>query len=229
MIIHSPTLAKHRISHVQQIPKEHTLYHQFACANAWWCTCLFKEPEVSIVRDAFCQPGREENMLWLPLLLLLPQASSSESSCGRLEIPAETAEYNITSFVDECTCTGCARKCCADGFSVRLQEQKCRRDQAKNSSFPIYDHTHPLAVDRMRYFHSFLSCPSYYLEPNSFPYDAFFLQSDGRLWLRDSDKYKNVKEYCVDYVDVIGFTAFVCFEDEVAVANVYRRFNEIST
>lgn len=144
-------------------------------------------------------------------------------TCNRPEIPEEILEYNITNFVaSDCRCSGCARKCCADGFAVLSQEKKCSRTVFGNFS------DQQQAFEDLEYYIGFLSCPAYLLEPQSFEDDVFYLQPDGRLLFRNSNVYKNVGQYCADFVDTIGFTAFVCFEDGVTTEKLFKRFNEIS-
>lgn len=160
-------------------------------------------------------------MLWCFFLLVaFPVARTTP--CEQLKIPADVEEYNVTSFVvdDDCECviSGCVRKCCADGFGVLLKERKCSRTVAGNFS-EIFDGS---------FFTGFMACPSYFLEPKDNEDDVFFLQPDGRLWLKNVDMYKSVKNYCVDYVDLIGFTAFVCFPMEETREMIFRQFKEIS-
>lgn len=150
-------------------------------------------------------------------------ASLKAQTCSRLEIPEEIGEYNIADYVaNDCSCSGCTRKCCADGFAVLSQEKKCSRTVFGNIS------DHQPTFENLEYYTGFLSCPSYLLEPQSFEDDVFSLQPDGRLLFRNSNVYKNVGQYCVDFVDTVGFTAFICFEDGVTTEKLFKRFNEIS-
>lgn len=170
-----------------------------------------------------------ENMLWFLLFVVFPVVENL--ACSQLEISADVEEYNITSYSEDdcCSCIGCARKCCADGFAVLLKERKCSRNVSGNFSAFIYDQDKiHNGVKNLNFINGFLKCPSYFLEPENYEDDVFFLLPDGRLWLKNSDVYRGVKDYCVDYVDDIGFTAFVCFSGEITAEKLYRRFNEIS-
>lgn len=155
-------------------------------------------------------------------MLAFPNASL-EKTCDRLEISDEITEYNVSAYAEDfCSCSRCVRKCCADGFGVLEREKKCSRTVFRNFSDDVH------VFENFNYFTASLSCPFYLLEPHVYPEDVFSLRPDGRLWFESAEKYKNVNEYCVDFVDTIGFTAFICFEDEVTTEKLYKRFNEIS-
>lgn len=166
-------------------------------------------------------------LLWYFLLLAVFPAART-TPCERLKIPADVVDYNSSSFVvgDDCDCgvSGCVRKCCADGFGVyvHLNERTCNRTVSRNFS-AFLD-----GVGNLDYFTGFMSCPSYLLEPEVNEEDVFSLQPDGRLWLKEGDVYHSVQSYCVDYVDTVGFTGFVCFKMEELEEAIFRQFKEIS-
>lgn len=165
-----------------------------------------------------------EKVLWF-LLLLLAVFSSAEL-CSHRTIPGDVEEYNIRNFTvdDGCSCNGgCVRKCCADGFGVLMLEKKCSRS-VFNGSFIIRVN----GAKILDYFTGFMTCDAYFLEPDKYEDDAFVLQEDGRLWLKETNVYKNVNEFCVDYTDVGGYIVFVCFPVERIKERLFRQFKEIS-
>lgn len=166
-------------------------------------------------------------MLWVFLLVLVLVAlvPSVTPTCGRLEIPQDIDSYKIMDYVEDgvCSCSGCTRKCCADGFGIVATEKQCSRTVFANDSSNQMEY-----FQNFDYFTGFLPCKAYLLEPKSYPDDVFHIQPDGRLMFETSKIYKNVKEYCVDFVDTKGFTAFICFDSELTVDKIHKRFNEIS-
>lgn len=170
---------------------------------------------------------------FLLLVVLLPvltqTETASEQACAKTnQLLISINEYNITDSSYSCnSCVGCARKCCADGFQVLLEERKCGKSDNKNFSIAVYKRDQAVS-DHVDYFTGFLSCPSHILEPENYEEDVFFMQPDGRLWFKNLDVWRSSEDYCVDYVDSIGFTGFVCFMDEVTNEKYYRKFNEIS-
>nr|AXC32922.1 G-protein coupled receptor Mth-like 2-5 protein [Dastarcus helophoroides] len=114
----------------------------------------------------------------------------------------------------------CIKKCCDFGFY--LVEGQCVKGENTTVKFPVYAKETFLTNISERHLFSVQNsweCENFFsFEPHLYEDDAFYIQTNGTLWVPLYNDYISGNRHCVDYVDTEHIAALICVEDESSLS-----------
>lgn len=147
-------------------------------------------------------------------------------SVNGLDLCADPRD-NLTDFdsyvwknhtTENCGCTDCIRKCCKPGYYRILGTKLCVRNETE------YSFTVPLYTDKTDYVKNVSDINNFVVGPIyceyfdlSYPFEEFYVQTDGTVWVPMYNRYFYNDDYCVDESN--GFTPLLCVPAEPVKAN----------
>ncbi|KAB0792052.1 hypothetical protein PPYR_14013 [Photinus pyralis] len=112
----------------------------------------------------------------------------------------------------------CIRKCCDVDYVMR--EKTCILRNDTDLNIPVYEATEVTGQVIVEYLVGFINCDHgfYKLEPNVYEDDAYYLQTNGSLWMPNTGEWLGFEEFCLENMGGNEISALLCFSERMMIS-----------